>query len=85
MAEERTRRAIADDYQAARLTNDVTVMRRLQNEEACLVLLTVLQRLSADPHAFIHEVALKGGILMAGELRSPRSSADIDATAGPMS
>lgn len=82
MAEERTRRAIANDYQAARLATDVTTMRRLQNEEACFVLLTVLQRLSADPRTFIHEVALKGGILMAGELRSPRSSADIDATAG---
>lgn len=57
-------------------------MRRFQNEEACLVLLAVLERLAADPSSFIHEVALKGGILMAGELRSPRASADIDATTG---
>jgi hypothetical protein len=57
-------------------------MRRFQNEEACLVLLSVLGRLAADPLSFIHEVALKGGILMAGELQSPRVSADIDATSG---
>ncbi len=57
-------------------------MRRFQNEEACLVLLMVLERLAADPRSFIREVALKSGILMAGELRSPRSSADIDATIG---
>ncbi len=30
MAEPRTRRAIADDYQAARLAGDVTAMRPLQ-------------------------------------------------------
>jgi len=82
MAEPRTRRAIADDYQAARRAGDGTVMRRLQNEEACIVLLTVLERLAADDASFIREVALKGGILMAGELRSPRASADIDATTG---
>ncbi len=57
-------------------------MRRFQNEEACLVLLAILERLAAEPESFIHAVALKGGILMAGELRSPRSSADIDATTG---
>ena len=82
MAEPRTRRTIAHDYQAARATRDTAAMRRFQNEEACLVLLAVLERLAADPGSFIHEVALKGGILMAGELRSPRVSADIDATTG---
>jgi hypothetical protein len=82
MAEPRTRRAIADAYQVARREGDGTAMRRLQNEEACLVLLTVLARLAADESTFIHDVALKGGILMAGELGSPRLSADIDATSG---
>jgi len=82
MAEPRTRRAVAEDYQAARAVGDAAAMRRFQNEEACLVLLVVLGRLAADPGSFIHEVVLKGGILMAGELRSPRSSADIDATTG---
>ena len=82
MAEPRTRRTIADDYRAARSAGDAAAMRRFQNEEACLVLLSVLGRLAADPGTFIHEVALKGGILMAGELRSPRASADIDATTG---
>jgi hypothetical protein len=42
----------------------------------------VLERLAANPDSFIHEVAVKGGILMAGELRSPRTSADIDLTSG---
>jgi predicted nucleotidyltransferase component of viral defense system len=82
MAEPRTRRAIADDYQAARLAGEAVAMRRFQNEEACFVLLTVLGSLAADPSSFIRDVALKGGILMAGELRSPRVSADIDATSG---
>ena len=84
MAEPRTRESIAGDYQAARVASDRTVMVRLQNEEACLVLLTVLQRLAGDSESFIHSVAIKGGILMAGELRSPRASADIDATTGAM-
>ncbi len=57
-------------------------MARFQNEEACLVLLTLLERLAADDASFIHRVAVKGGIVMAGELRSPRVSADIDATSG---
>lgn len=82
MAETRGRQTIAADYQAARGVGDTLAMRRFQNEEACLVLLTTLERLAVEPGSFIHRVALKGGILMAGELRSPRSSADIDATAG---
>lgn len=82
MAETRSREAIAANYQAAREASDVAVMRRFQNEEACLVLLAILERLAVEPASFIHRVALKGGILMAGELRSPRSSADIDATTG---
>jgi predicted nucleotidyltransferase component of viral defense system len=57
-------------------------MARFQNQEACLVLLTVLERLASNPGSFIHEVALKGGLLMAGELRSPRTSADVDLTSG---
>jgi hypothetical protein len=82
MAETRTRDAIATDYQAARAAKDTAAMARFQNEEACLVLLTILERLATDPSSFIHRVAVKGGILMAGELRSPRASADIDATSG---
>jgi Domain of unknown function (DUF1814). len=57
-------------------------MARFQNQEACLVLLTILERLATDPASFIHKVAVKGGILMAGELKSPRTSADIDLTSG---
>ena len=82
MAETHSREAIAADYQAAREASDMAAMRRFQNEEACLVLLAILERLAVEPASFIHHVALKGGILMAGELRSPRSSADIDATTG---
>lgn len=82
MAETRTRDAIAADYQAARDAGDASAMRRFQNEEACLILLAILAQLAAEPASFIHLVALKGGILMAGELRSPRSSADIDTTTG---
>ena len=82
MAEPRTRTAIAADYQAARAAADAAAMARYQNEEACLVLLSILERLAADQASFIHRVAIKGGILMAGELRSPRVSADIDATSG---
>jgi len=59
-------------------------MRRLQNEEVCFVLLAVLERLASEKSSFIHAVALKGGILMAGELHSPRSSADIDGTTAHM-
>ncbi len=82
MAEPRTIEAISRDYQAARDAGDHDGMARYQNQEACLVLLTVLERLASDPGTFIHEVALKGGILMAGELRSPRTSADVDLTSG---
>jgi predicted nucleotidyltransferase component of viral defense system len=80
----RTVEDIAADYQAARDAGDEDGMARFQNQEACLVLLTVLERLAADPGSFIHEVAVKGGILMAGELKSPRTSADIDVTSGHM-
>lgn len=82
MADRRTRDDIATDYQAARRKEDFAGMARFQNEEACLVLLTVLERLAVDSSSFIHRVAIKGGMLMAGELRSPRASADIDATTG---
>jgi len=82
VAEPRTVVGIARDYQAARDAGDHDGMARFQNQEACLVLLTVLERLASDPGSFIHEVALKGGILMAGELRSPRTSADVDLTSG---
>ena len=84
MAEPRDRRRIAEDYQRARDEGDANAMHRFQNEEACFVLLTVLERLAADKDSFLDSVALKGGILMAGELGSPRSSADIDATTGHM-
>ena len=82
MADARDRQAIATDYREARDRSDVAAMRRYQNEEACFVLLAILERLAADDRSFVHEIALKGGILMAGELRSARSSADIDATTG---
>jgi hypothetical protein len=84
MADPRSRRDIATDYQRGRDARDQAAMRRFQNEEACLVLLAVLERLASEESSFIHGVALKGGILMAGELHSPRSSADIDATTGHM-
>ena len=84
MADSREREHIAADYQHAREARDADGMRRLQNEEACFVLLAILERLAAEKSSFIHGVALKGGILMAGELHSPRSSADIDATTGHM-
>ena len=48
MAEPRTRRTIAEEYQVARVDGDAAAMRRFQNEEACLVLLSVLARLAAD-------------------------------------
>lgn len=82
MADQRDRQSIATDYQAARDSSDAAAMRRYQNEEACFVLLAILERLAADEASFVHDIALKGGILMAGELRSARSSADIDATTG---
>ncbi len=82
MPDRRTRSAVVEDYRAARMAADHTAMARLRNEEACLVLLSTLESLARDESTFIHHVALKGGILMAGELRSPRVSADIDATAG---
>lgn len=82
MAEARTREDIARDYRAARAVGDHPATARLQNEEACHVLLAMMERLAADDGSFIQEVAVKGGILMAGELRSPRTSADIDLTSG---
>jgi len=84
MADPRGQEQIAADYRRARDARDPAAMRRLQNEEACLVLLAILERLAFEKSSFIHDVALKGGILMAGELHSPRSSADIDATTGHM-
>lgn len=84
MAGRRSLAEIEHDYHEARQRNDSSAVARLRNEEACVVLLTLLGRLASDESSFIHEVALKGGILMAGELRSPRVSADIDATTGQM-
>lgn len=84
MADSRDQEQIAADYRRARAARDVNAMRRFQNEEACFVLLAILERLATEKSSFIHGVALKGGILMAGELHSPRSSADIDATTGHM-
>ena len=75
---------IEQEFREARTRGERSAMARLRNEEACVVLLTLLGRLAADPASFIHEVALKGGILMAGELASPRVSADIDVTTGRM-
>jgi len=84
MADSRDREQIVIDYRHARDVHDVDAMRRFQNEEVCFVLLAILERLATEKSSFIHRVALKGGILMAGELHSPRSSADIDATTGHM-
>jgi hypothetical protein len=44
MAETRCREAIAADYQTAREAGDMAAMRRLQNEEACLVPTTAGRR-----------------------------------------
>ena len=84
MADGQARNRIEAAFRDAREQNDRAAIARLRNEEACLVLLTLLSRLAADETTFLHDVALKGGILMAGELRSPRVSADIDATSGRM-
>jgi predicted nucleotidyltransferase component of viral defense system len=84
MDELRTRDLIAAEYRIARAERDGAAMARCRNEETCLVLLGVLERLAADPDSFAHRVALKGGILMAGELLSPRVSSDIDTTSGMM-
>lgn len=62
MADPRTRGAIAADYQRAREAGDAAAMHRFQNEEACLVLLTVLERLAADRASFVHDVAFKGAL-----------------------
>ena len=51
MAEPRRITDIAADYRAARDAGEHAAMARFQNEEACLVLLTVLERLAADPDA----------------------------------
>lgn len=80
----RTLDDIARDYRAVQGRQDGAAQERLRNEEACHVLLGLLRALVADESSFIHRVAVKGGILMAGELRSPRASADIDLTAGRM-
>ncbi len=84
MAERHTLDTIEAAFIEARQAGDGAAMARLRNEEACVVLLTLLGRLASDDATFIHDVALKGGILMAGELASPRVSADIDATTGAM-
>jgi hypothetical protein len=44
MAETRCREAIAADYQAVCEASDAAAMRRLQNEEACLVPTTAGRR-----------------------------------------
>lgn len=62
MADARTREDIAADYQAARSKQDYPRMARFQNEEACLVLLTILGHLALDAGSFIHQVAIKGGM-----------------------
>jgi hypothetical protein len=59
VAEPRTIECIARDYQAARDARDHDGMARYQNQEACLVLLTVLERLASSSGSFIHEVALR--------------------------
>lgn len=74
--------AIAADYRSSLEAKDAGKSVVLLQEEAALVLLTILANLSADPKSFIHRVALKGGALMLGELGSPRFSADLDFTRG---
>jgi hypothetical protein len=73
---------IVDDYQRARRDGDHRGMRRHQREETCVVLLTTLGFLAADMASFVHGMSLKGGMLMRGELGSPRTSADIDFSTG---
>ena len=58
MTDVRSRTDIASDYQEARDAGDASAMARYQNEEACLVLMTILEHLAADPTSFIHRVAI---------------------------
>ena len=68
---------IAADYRAARAVNDAAAMARFQNEEACVVPLSVLEALARDDGSFIHRVALKGGAA-----RLARTLAEARAQAG---
>jgi hypothetical protein len=46
MDDPRGQEQIAADYRRARDARDPAAMRRLQNEEACLVLLAILEKLA---------------------------------------
>jgi hypothetical protein len=48
MAEPRTRATIAADYQTARAAADQRPRLATQDEEACFVLLSIVERLAAD-------------------------------------
>jgi hypothetical protein len=66
MAEARTREDIARDYRAARAAGDHPATARLQNEEACHVLLALMERLAADDGSFISLSNLAGAFGAAG-------------------
>jgi len=68
------------DYRVASQASDTGAMRRLETQEASVVLISMLAALSEDPSSFVHRVALKGGVLMLAELGSPRFSTDLDFT-----
>lgn len=78
----RTADTIASEYRQALRDDANDAARHLLQEEAALVLLDILGHLSDDRSSFVHEVALKGGALMLGELGSPRFSSDLDFTRG---
>ena len=59
MAEQRTREAIATDYQAARGRGDAAAMRRYQNEEACFVLLALSNLLVVIDRLVLPDVSLR--------------------------
>ncbi len=58
MAGRRSLEEIEVEFREARQRNDSAPIARLRNEEACVVLLTLLGRLAADESFFIHEVAI---------------------------
>jgi hypothetical protein len=50
MADLRGQEQIAADYRRGRDARDPAAMRRLQNEETCLVLLAILERLAFEKY-----------------------------------
>lgn len=78
MADHRTRDAIAADYQAARDRGDAAAMRRYQNEEACFVLLAILERQDRRPTSTRRPGAVGGSTLT----KSSKTYAGQDAPSG---